>query len=116
MQNCIKEDNVVNRLPYGENVKLRLKKLIQIILNSGLDCKEIILFGSYARFEQTIQSDLDILLLTSCEVDQVQRGYLASVFEENKADLIFCTLEQFMSSNCLLYENIRKDGIMLWKA
>lgn len=65
--------------------------------------------------EQKIGSDLDIFVLLNDQISREQRGYLASVFEENNADIVFCTTSIFDTSDSLLYKNIRKDGVSLWK-
>ena len=46
-----------------ENVKKELDKIVSIIVKTGIASK-IILFGSYAKGEETPDSDLDLCVLT----------------------------------------------------
>lgn len=79
------------------------------------DLEYIILFGSYARMEHTIKSDIDLMAITSCIPDRLLRGDLCSKFEEENIDLVFYDAETFRSSDCLLVSQVKKEGIVLWK-
>lgn len=105
----------IENLPYNENIKQKLTGLVNIIL-SKVNPSKIILFGSYARMEYTISSDFDILLLTDEDLPRTIRGELTSILDENDSDLVIYSTESFDRSTCLLSEQIRKDGILLWKA
>lgn len=107
-------DNV-GILPFSRACKDRLRFLVDMILQNISDVEKIVLFGSYARFEQTASSDLDILVLTEKDVPRELRGGLCSVFDENNADLVFYTVDRFQQSSCLLVKKIKKDGVLLWK-
>ncbi len=106
---------MIDKLPFDVSIKNKLEKLVHLILEEGIDCTKIILFGSYARAEQRANSDLDILVITHSEVPRTVRGELCSVFEENKADLIFYTEDLFKKSDALIVKQIRKEGILLWQ-
>lgn len=106
--------NYIEDMPYTNEVKQRLGDFVSA-LEQIPEVTRIILFGSYARFEQKATSDLDILALTSTEISRDVRGELCSIFEEKNSDLIFYTKEQFESSNRKIAQEIRKDGILLWK-
>lgn len=75
----------------------------------------IILFGSYARMEQTIKSDLDLMAVTSGHPDRLLRGELCSEFDEENIDLVFYDVDVFRRSDCLLVSQVKKEGIVLWK-
>lgn len=105
----------VGLLPYDERQKELLGKFVDV-LQELPDIKKIVLFGSYARMEQKAQSDFDILALTECAVSREKRDELCSMFEEMGADLIFYTESQFGSSDCVLAQQIRRDGILLWRS
>lgn len=107
--------NNINQLPYSEVCKEKLHKFVDILINKIDDVVLIVLFGSYARMEQTATSDLDILALTETEVDRSLRGELCSIFDEYCSDLVFYTVDSFERSDCLLVKQIREDGILLWK-
>lgn len=105
----------IERLPFNECTKTKLVFLVEKVLEIVTPTK-IVLFGSYARAEYTACSDLDILVLTKNEVPRIIRSELCSVFDENGADLVFYTEEVFNSSDCLLVQNVRRDGVLLWKS
>ena len=105
----------IDSLPFNKIIKCKLKWLLMQILESISDPKMIVLFGSYARMEQTISSDLDIFVLTTASVPRNTRGYLMALFEENNADIVFAEESIFSQSDCYLYREIRKDGVLLWK-
>jgi UTP:GlnB (protein PII) uridylyltransferase len=76
-----KEDNgicYIDLLPFDENIKKKLQNLIAILIPLPT-INRIILFGSYARMEHHAGSDLDLLVLTDCEISREQRGHLHSV-------------------------------------
>jgi predicted nucleotidyltransferase len=113
-----KEDNGIcniDLLPFDENIKKKLQKLIAILISLPT-INRIILFGSYAKMEYHVGSDLDLLVLTDSEISREQRGHLHSVFEEQGADLVFYTVSEMRDSTCYLVKEIRKDGILLWEA
>lgn len=106
----------IDELPFENDVKSKLYKMAELILIYGIACERIILFGSYARMEQTVHSDFDILVLSCEEVPREVRGELCSVFEEMGADLLFYTKQVFSSSETLLVKKVRSEGILLWKS
>lgn len=107
--------NNIAVLPFSEVVKAKLTFLVESVLREIPECEKIVLFGSYARMEQKIGSDLDILILTKKEIERDRRGELYAVFEENNADIVFYTKEIFDKSEKLLVQQIKKEGILLWK-
>lgn len=90
--------------------------LVDLLLEKVPGLSKVILFGSYARYEQKATSDLDILALTVWETPRETRGELCSVFNEYNADLIFYTNQSFESSSCLFVTQVKRDGILLWKS
>lgn len=105
----------VSQLPFSNEIKEKLRDLVQMILEASVDCTKIVLFGSYARAEQTALSDFDILVLSQMEVPQEVRGELCSKFEQRNSDLIFYRNSDFELSETLLVERIKKEGVLLWK-
>lgn len=79
------------------------------------DLEFIVLFGSYARMEQTIKSDIDLMAVTSGIPDRSLRGDLCSKFEEENIDLVFYDADVFRKSECLFVSQVKKEGIVLWK-
>ncbi len=71
----------------------KLKKVKEMILNK-IDCKAIVLFGSYARGTQNGESDIDIAIRAKQEVDKKQLFYLAQEIEEKiKTEVDLVNLE-----------------------
>lgn len=85
------------------------------LVNQIPDLEYIILFGSYARMEQSIKSDIDLMAITSYIPDRLLRGDLCSKFEEENIDLVFYDADTFRNSDCLLVSQVKKEGIVLWK-
>lgn len=93
---------------------------LERIAESGMeDICGIVLFGSCARNQIRVGSDIDLLVLTEHGVSQELRGELASDLAEEKngvaTDVIFYTREDFVRSECLLVCEIKKDGLMIWE-
>lgn len=107
--------NNIDRLPFSEKIKDRLRCLVSVLLDLQIDCTKIVLFGSYARAEEKVNSDLDILVLTDTEVDRAVRGEACAMFDECGADLIFYTNSVFAQSDALIAKEIRRDGVLLWQ-
>lgn len=103
-------------LPYSEGINKKLQFLVHEILQENLDCRMIVLFGSYARGEYNALSDFDFLVITEKEVPRSVRGWLHSIFDENNADLVFYTEEVFYNSECFFVQQVKKDGVLLWRA
>lgn len=83
----------------------------------GLQC--VILFGSCARNQIRVGSDLDLLVITKEVLERDVRGELSSDLEEEKdgisTDVVFYTAQEFRDSECLLVKQIRKEGLLLWE-
>lgn len=85
----------------------------------------LILFGSFARNEQTIYSDFDIAVVFAADI-KVSKGYLTQ-FREDMEDAIekrhrkigwFPTNEFKLKNATHLFDTntrIREEGITLWK-
>lgn len=108
-----------SRLPkrYKEKLLFDLETIFQISI-PGIS--RIILFGSCARNELRVGSDLDLLILTLRPVPRELRGELCGILAEEKngiaTDLVFYTEEEFGRSGCRLVREIRKDGRILWES
>ena len=108
-----------SRLPkrYKEKLLFDLETIFQISI-PGIS--RIVLFGSCARNELRVGSDLDLLILTLRPVPRELRGELCGILAEEKngiaTDLVFYTEEEFGRSDCRLVREIRKDGRILWES
>ncbi|MFI3172898.1 MAG: nucleotidyltransferase domain-containing protein [Eubacteriales bacterium] len=80
--------------------------------------ESIILFGSCARNELRVTSDVDLLIITTEQLDRASRGEIASVLEEELdgvgTDAIFYTHEQYENSTRLFTTQVKKDGLVLY--
>lgn len=94
--------------------------LEQIFQRKPEGLQAVVLFGSCARNQMTVASDLDLLILTEKPLGQDVRGELSSDLAEQKkgvaTDLVFYTVAEFESSDCRLVQEIRRDGLILWEA
>lgn len=108
--------NNIEKLPHDRLCKNKLHKLVDILLRRIPGIDSIVLFGSYARFEQKITSDIDMLVLTKEEICRELKGELCSVFDEMHADLVFYSVVTFHYSDSLLVKQIREDGVLLWES
>lgn len=101
-----------------EQVKNASQKLYGDKLN------KIILYGSYARGSQTEESDIDIMIILNCNMDEIKK--LRSKTAEMSSDI---SLEQGVFLSVLLrdkkhfdenadilpfYRNIEKEGIAVY--
>lgn len=86
--------------------------------------EQIILYGSVARGEQDLESDIDIALILYSEMKDEEKRLLIDWsaefdFSHNCVlSVVDIAKEQFEKWNDILpfYRNIRKEGIMLWRA
>ncbi|MFI3214809.1 MAG: nucleotidyltransferase domain-containing protein [Eubacteriales bacterium] len=93
---------------------------LQYLLQYPIDTLEsIILFGSCARQDVRLTSDVDILLITTTPLDRFTRGEISSTLEEDldkvHTDIIFYTREQFEQSERLIAKQIKKEGVILYE-
>lgn len=108
-------NHYVTQLPFSENTKRDLQECVNRLLEVPVAYDKIVLFGSYARGEEKINSDYDILALTKKTVSREIQSAFRSEFEEKHADLLFFSNSEFNASDTLLVKQIRKDGVLLWK-
>lgn len=80
---------------------------------------QILLFGSLARSNITMKSDIDLCLvfedwrdMNSSEM-RTFRGMLRGASLEVDIDVVTCTVSQLGSNSCLLYQEINRDKIAL---
>ena len=96
------------------------KKLVEIY---GESLNRIVLYGSYARGEENEQSDVDIALVLKNKEKQTVHDTMTDIvvdYElENNIVLSVITIDQenYQKWKKVLpfYQNIDKEGIVLWK-
>jgi len=85
---------------------------------------QIILYGSVARQENTKESDIDIaVIVDNAQMDDIRDRFIEWSSEmDMKYNRVFSILD--IEKNMMdkwgnilpFYKNIRKDGVVLWKA
>ena len=104
----------VSKLPFPDSMKNKIQMLIDYALSKSNKIQKIILFGSTARADQKVTSDIDLLFITSGLEDRYIKGDIASFYDMHNADAVFYSEEQFSESDCLFVRQVRKDGVLLW--
>ena len=85
---------------------------------------KIVLYGSYARGEQTAESDVDIAVILKDGNTEKMHDDMTDIVVDYELDqgvtlsVIPIEFEQYTAWNKTLpfYKNIDKEGIVLWKA
>lgn len=87
------------------------------------DLEEVVLFGSYARGTQEVDHDVDVAVIVRSELNDASRDELTEIgcnlgLQYDKYfDLKLLHKQTFDERTGFIpyYQNIRKDGIVLWK-
>ena len=90
----------------------------------GDKLRSVVLYGSAARGDNRADSDVDIALLVNPELTREERSALFSFFSDlwMRTDLFFSPIDieknKYDTWGDVLpfYQNIRKEGIILWNA
>lgn len=90
----------------------------------GSSISEVILYGSYARGQESDKSDVDIALVLKKDQSEEQYDRMTDVIVDYQLDLgitlsvISIEQSEFMEWKTTLpfYKNIEKEGIVLWKS
>ncbi|WP_017293311.1 nucleotidyltransferase domain-containing protein [Geminocystis herdmanii] len=111
------ESSIKNTVNLIEPSLRRFEKSLRYLY--GKDIDKIILFGSQARGEATIDSDVDILVVTKAKLTEQKRDELIreiSDFSINE-NILFNVIEmlttRFELEQSPLLINIRREGIVL---
>lgn len=112
--------SVIDKLSLPDKINNKLKKDIDFIMAQNIkELLYIVLFGSCARLEYNINSDIDLLLITSKELSRIKKGEIRSELDKINGittDIVFYVKEDFQKSDCLLVRQIKKEGIVLWRS
>ena len=98
-----------------------IRGLVDIFSNN---CIAIILYGSVARNENTAESDIDIAIIVKNEMDDATREKFMqwSAELDLRYDKVFSIIDiqeknmEKWGSVLPFYQNVQKEGIVLWKA
>lgn len=112
--------SVIDKLLLPDKINNKLKNDIDFIMAQNIkELLYIVLFGSCARLEYNINSDIDLLLITSKELSRIKKGEIRSELDKINGittDIVFYVKEDFQKSDCLLVRQIKKEGIVLWRS
>lgn len=107
----------INDLPLRAEFLELVKSLIPVFENDP-SIIEVILFGSQARGEAGIMSDIDIAVVAEMpeKINKKILIYVAESFDLD-CDFVYTTPEAISVANRELDVNywIRKDGVVLWR-
>lgn len=96
-----------------------IKDMKYLLSYKDIEIERIVLFGSIARGDCMITSDIDIMVVTKTQVDRYVRGDIASFLEEEldgvTTDVVFYQEEVFKNSESLFAKQIKKDGIIIYE-
>ena len=107
-----------------EEIKLILKKFVDEALTITTDIRQVVLYGSCARGDDTPESDIDVMVLIDC--DEKEYNYLKHKFwslahkigyEYDKLiSVVVCRKAEYeeYADAMLYYQNIRKEGVVLY--
>lgn len=98
-----------------------IRGLVDIFSNNII---AIILYGSVARNENTAESDIDIAIIVKNEMDDATRERFMqwSAELDLRYDKVFSIIDiqeknmEKWGSVLPFYQNVQKEGIVLWKA
>ncbi|MBO4359987.1 MAG: nucleotidyltransferase domain-containing protein [Eubacteriaceae bacterium] len=121
-KNWRQKQTVTRNCPDLMRLLIRLSSEMHTIYGEALD--KVILYGSYARTEQTEDSDVDIaVFLRSEETQTLHRAMIdTTVKYELEAGVTLSVItiqtDEYMKwrNTMPFYKNIDKEGIVLWKA
>lgn len=112
--------SVIDMLSLPDKINNKLKNDIDFIMAQNIkELLYIVLFGSCARLEYNINSDIDLLLITSKDLSRIKKGEIRSELDKINGittDVVFYNKEDFQKSDCLLVRQIKKEGIVLWRS
>ena len=105
-------------------IKALTKMCSQLYEIYGDTMYRVVLYGSYARGEQTSESDVDIALILSKEGSEEIHDKMVDIVVDYELDLavtlsvVPIDLSQYLEwkSTLPFYKNIEKEGILLWTA
>lgn len=117
-------DTTIQALKNSYLPKRFVNKIIkdcQCIFDKSIeDLLYIVLFGSCARGNLDINSDVDLLVITKNLIDREIKIDLDYELDEEQdgvsTDIVFYDLETYLRSEGLLVKEIKKYGKILWEA
>jgi len=102
-------------------LKPLLNKLTNNLVQQNLDVKSIILFGSHARGDSRLSSDIDIAIVSNNSLSHESRGLIRCILDELHETVeinpFFTKQEYIEKANDYFDTNfyIKNEGIILWQ-
>lgn len=91
--------------------------LEQLDQSCGEHVAQVIMFGSHARGDDELESDIDLLIVTRNGAAQVKEMVMHLTRDEPYLSVLVKSAEEYREHQRLrdpLYVNVRRDGIELW--
>ena len=86
-----------------------------LIKDSMPEAIEIGVFGSYARNEHTMLSDIDFYVICDSYPSRDMTSELRDVAEDHNIDIVFMSKNYFDNEDTLLIRNIKRDRRILYE-
>lgn len=100
-----------------ETILLHIWSILEDIVSKIKDQSNLVtLFGSQARGDATLKSDIDLLIIPKKSQDEILDS-IRVIEVKNKVNPTLLSLAAFnedIKNNTLFYENIKKDSIILY--
>lgn len=99
------------------------KALIELIKEEGLDVKEIILFGSYAKGKEKKDSDIDIIVISKSfrnkdifEIANLTKNLHWKLVEKTMKpfDIMYYSDEEWEKGNSLIINVAKEEGKVIY--
>lgn len=111
---------------YAKRSKVSIEYALDKIRKSRIApyVQDLYLYGSCARKEQDYDSDVDLFLVLSSDIDEAIYHEDLLLLKSNvsptdsslpEVDLHIEIGDNWQSSKLMYYENIKKEGIRIWK-
>lgn len=110
--------------------RIELQKVTKEVLEAALkvmadDIYKVILYGSYARGDNTAESDIDIMILLDCPKEKMEEYRVLFIDESSRIGLKYDVLVSVLLrdkkdfadkiSYYPFYQNIESEGVELYK-
>ncbi|NLZ80186.1 MAG: nucleotidyltransferase domain-containing protein [Clostridiales bacterium] len=102
---------------YRNGIIEAINKIIDMNIEN---LSEIILFGSCAKLDIRVGSDIDLLIVTESDItDRLFKSQIIDNLDDLESgievDPVFATEDTLRKSEQRLFAYIRKEGIVMWK-
>ena len=101
--------------------KSELQAVLKVLIDAseqlyGEKLNKIILYGSYARGDNTEESDIDIMIVLNCDIDEIEMVSDISLEQEVFLSVLLRDRKHFEDNLDFLplYKNITREGIAVY--